>query len=93
MVASYKALNTPYELYMTPSSYDPYGYYGGYEHITWVKNLQTLEKNSPQNQQVMVIPYASEIYGIDYRSLLEKYKYKRVSEHSFRGVTYEEWRR
>jgi len=42
-------------------------------------------------KEIIVIPYAAEIYGLDYKSLLTNNGYLLKKETSFREVTYEEW--
>ncbi len=42
-------------------------------------------------KEIIVIPYAAEIYGSDYKSILTSNGYLLKKETSFREVTYEEW--
>lgn len=44
-------------------------------------------------EKIIVIPYASEIYGFDYKTVLRKKEFKLTGEKNLRGVSYEIWNR
>jgi len=71
-------------VYMIMSSSDPVRYYSNNLSIKEL-SCQPLEKN------IVVIPYTSDIHGLDYKSLLGRYGYFLQKEISFRELTYEQW--
>ena len=46
-----------------------------------------------KEKEITVIPYAVEIYGLDYKNILSKAGYQLKKEISFRELTYEQWAR
>ncbi len=74
-------------IYMTGSSKDPINYYSN---NLIIKDLNSLQVESKE-KEVVVIPYASQIYGLDYKITLGKVGYSLKKEYSFREVTYEQW--
>lgn len=75
-------------VYMIPSSSDPIQYY--YPEVK-TKNLLEIEKFDGNLKEVYVIPYTAEIYGLNYRTVLEKKKYTLKDQTDYRGVTLEYW--
>ena len=74
-------------VYMITSSSDPVKYYS---HNLMVKDLASLRVNELE-KEIIVIPYAVDIYGLDYKTNLSKVGYQLKKEVSFREVTYETW--
>lgn len=87
-------------VYMIKASSDPVSYY---DNNLTVRELYGLTGSPPfakasggrrvneLDQEIIVIPYTSEIYGLDYKDLLTKNGYLLKKEVSFREVTYEKW--
>ncbi|MFA6016683.1 MAG: glycosyltransferase family 39 protein [Patescibacteria group bacterium] len=73
-------------VYMIMASSDPVKYYS---RSLKVKKLESIKES--KEKEIVVIPYVTEIYGLDYKSLLSKNGYKIKKEVSFREVTYEQW--
>ncbi len=74
------------KVYAIPSSMDALMYYR--------KDLEiiSLDKvSSIQDSHILVVPYTSEIYGSDYRSILKKRRYTLDIITSFRGLTTENY--
>ncbi len=84
-------LNQP--VYMIISSSDPVKYYDPKIVIKDLKLIGLGRKpyfDSSVNQ-LIIIPYTSEIHGVDYERRLTGYNYYRKSRVSFREVYYEIW--
>lgn len=75
-------------VYMIKPSSDPLLYY---RPNTTILELRTLTYRKPESNSITIIPYASEIYGINYASYLKGYI--RTSSRSYRGVVVEVWNR
>jgi hypothetical protein len=75
-------------VYMITASSDPVRYY---LNSLKVNELTSLRVNGLFEKEIIVIPYAAEIYGLDYKGLLTKNGYLLKKETSFREVTFEEW--
>ena len=71
-------------VYMIMSSSDPIRYYSNNLNI---KDLS----GQPVEKDINVIPYTSDIHGLDYKSLLSNKGYQLKKEKSFRELTYEQW--
>lgn len=71
-------------VYMIMSSSDPVKYYSNNLNI---KDLS----GQPIEKDIVVIPYTSDIHGLDYKSLLSNKGYQLKKEKNFREVTYEQW--
>ncbi len=74
-------------IYMIPSSSDAVKYY---DKTVEIKDLKSLESLVLENN-LTVIPYTSEIHGINYAEILENKGYKLDSERSYRELKVEEW--
>lgn len=74
-------------IYMIAASSDPLRYYGS---KLIVRDLLTA-KPAFGEKSIIVIPYVSELYGLDYRSMLKSNGYKQSNGKSFRGVSFETW--
>ncbi len=74
-------------VYAVPSSMDSLFYYRN-DLRSMVKDLRLLKKSV---NKIIVIPYTSEIYGIDYKSELLKKNYKLKKTDTFRGLSVEYW--
>ncbi len=74
-------------VYMITASSDPVKYYNN---KLVIKELQTANFGLKE-KEIIVIPYAADIYGLDYKNLLSKNGYKLKKEVSFREVSYEQW--
>jgi len=72
-------------VYMIKSSSDPVKYYNENLTINELKSLSSL------SSEIAVIPYTADIYGLDYKNILNKSGYQLKKEISFREVTYEQW--
>jgi len=71
-------------VHMVFSSSDPVGYYNPEIKIIDIREIGTDRK------KITVIPYSTDIHGIDYKSQLEKKGFER-SVKSFRGLFLETW--
>jgi 4-amino-4-deoxy-L-arabinose transferase-like glycosyltransferase len=84
-----RELKSSTPLYMIIPSSDPITYYRS--DVT-IHELRTLNKNTIP-ETIQVIPYTSDLYGIDYASLLRKSGCVRETQASFRGdVVVETWK-
>lgn len=73
-------------VYMVASSSDPMSYYA---RDILIRDLRELE--SAREKSLVVIPYTSDIHGIDYKKTLTEKRYRLNKTYSLRGLTYEEW--
>jgi hypothetical protein len=76
-------------VYMIASSSDPVKYYQPSIKIHALKNIQD---NLNDNKKVIIIPYTSQIHGLDYKSKLKNKGYEKINTKSFRLLQYEIWR-
>jgi uncharacterized membrane protein len=76
-------------VYMIASSSDPVKYYQPSIKIHALKNIQD---NLNDNKKVVIIPYTSQIHGLDYKSKLKNKGYEKINTKSFRLLQYEIWR-
>lgn len=74
-------------VYMIYSSSDPIKYY---QKNVIVKDLNGLKNTI--DPKITIIPYSSDIHGINYQDVLRKRNYRLDFVKSFRGLTVEEWR-
>ncbi len=81
-----KSLPGNRSIYMIESSADPLRYYRPDLSIMDLRQL-----NIANEQSLFIIPYTSEIHGVDYRKLLENNNFKLVKTASFRELPLEEW--
>lgn len=77
-------------VYMIMASSDPITYYNNNLIVRELNGLTSSRVNG-LDPEIIVIPYAAEIYGFNYKDSLIKSGYKLKKETSFREVTYEEW--
>lgn len=75
-------------VYMISASADALKYYNPSLQINDLLNINTI---SPKEQQIVVIPYTSDIYGFDYRKILNSFGFQIKGEHTVRGLSYELW--
>ncbi|HEX8923923.1 MAG TPA: glycosyltransferase family 39 protein [Patescibacteria group bacterium] len=73
-------------VYMIESVADPIHYYRPEIVTNDLKNFKSKEA------EILVIPYASEIHGLDYRNILINNGYELVQINNFRELTSEEWK-
>ena len=79
-------------VYMITAGSDPVKYYSKKIKVNELTLLrQGFGGQVGFEKEIIVIPYAAEIYGLDYKSLLTNNGYLLKKETSFREVTYEEW--
>lgn len=76
------------KVYMIYTSSDPIKYYRS---DMSVKDVTELSKT--KDEKIIVIPYSADIYGVDYRKILDDNNYERARMKSFRGVTIEYWQK
>lgn len=77
-------------IYMIQSSSDPLKYYNKNLNSLPLQDLLFSEKIK---DQFVVIPYTSEIHGVNYQSSLNALNFEKISEKSFRGLSYEIWKK
>jgi uncharacterized membrane protein len=73
------------EVVMIASVSDPVKYYSPKTEIVDLGEFFGGER------EVTLIPYASEIHGINYRAAMEKMGYFKTGENDYRGVVVEQW--
>jgi len=71
-------------IYMIPSASDPIKYYNS---NIIIKDL----KLTPTENSITVIPYVSEIHGLNYQNNLQKLGYQKISTQTFRELSTETW--
>ena len=74
---------------MIPSSSDGVKYYDKKIEIKDLKSLQNLELEN----EITVIPYTSEIHGVDYKKVLSSKNYVLSMEKSYRELKIERWKK
>ena len=75
-------------VYMIPSSSDALRYYKNN-----IKIYNLLKINNLQENNIIIIPYTSEIYGFDYHQILKEKKYILTSIEYSRGLSFENWKK
>ncbi len=79
-------------VYMITGSSDPVTYYSTDLKVNELTSLpQDYCGQIRLKKEIIVIPYTSEIYGFNYKSILKKSGYSLKKETSFRELTYEQW--
>ena len=74
----------PNTIYMIKTASDPVIYYNS--------NIKIIDLATPPTEnKITVIPYISEIHGLDYQTNLQKLGYQKISTQSFRELTTEIW--
>jgi uncharacterized membrane protein len=81
-----KSLPKNIPVYMILSSSDPVKYYDPSLNVLRLESLK-----DARQREILVIPYTAGIYGLDYKTLLNKNGYQLNKEVSFREITYERW--
>jgi len=79
------SLDSP--LYIIESVADPIKYYRS---DLQIKDLKSITPGEPQ---ITVVPYASEIHGLNYRQKLISQNYRLIKETSFRELKSELWQK
>ncbi len=74
-------------VYIIESVADPIKYYRPDLKINDLKSISSTES------EITVIPYASEIHGLDYRQKLLSQNYQLIKETSFRELKSETWQK
>ena len=87
----YLKKNKVKEVYMIPSSSDLLIYYYPKIKINSLKNCYD-RSLFLKTKKIYVIPYTTEIYGVDYKSCF-KNNYQLIKEKNFRQITLEEYRK
>ena len=82
-----KSLNKNTPVYGITSSLVPINYYRPDIKVVDLRDFE----NAPK--KITVLPYSTEIYGLDYRKLLENNNYSITKETSFRQLSLEKWRK
>ncbi len=82
-----KSLPAGRPVYMILSSSDPLKYYNKNLEIKELKSLSSLSR------EIIIIPYTSEIHGVNYKKILLDGNYKLTSKKTFRGLIIEEYSR
>ncbi len=72
-------------VYMIPSSADPLKYYKPKINIQDIRRVDIKEK------EIIVIPYTTDIHGVDYKKGLTEKSYSQKQIKSFRELSYEVW--
>jgi 4-amino-4-deoxy-L-arabinose transferase-like glycosyltransferase len=72
-------------VYALPTAIDPINYYNPR------LKVKDIRSQVPQEKEIFIIPYASEIYGFNYKVKLKQSGYKQSGYHDFRGVSFEAW--
>ena len=82
-------------VYMIKASSDPVLYYSNDFKIDELALLRPagFGGQSELAQEIVVIPYTADIYGLDYRSILSKSGYKQEGVKVFRELSFEIWGR
>lgn len=74
-------------VYMIPSSADALAYYRKDLRIKDVRNIDGKES------QIIVIPYTSEIYGLNLKNVMKEFRYQSAKKENYRELTVEYWSR
>lgn len=74
-------------VYMIPSSADALTYYRKDVLIKDVRNIDGKES------QIIVIPYTSEIYGLNLKNVMKEFRYQSPKKENYRELTVEYWSR
>lgn len=74
----------PDTIYMIPSAGDPVRYYNSKINI---KDLNVI----PIEKTITVLPYVTQIHGLNYQDNLSKLGYKKISTNNYRELTTENW--
>ncbi len=91
-LVSYLNKNNLKKVYIINQVSDPLSYYQSKAKIISLENLCNEKYFINSNEKIALIPYASEIWGIDYKSCLSRQNKTLFSKKSFRGLTIEYYR-
>jgi len=80
-------LNKSKPVYMIYSSSDPVKYYNSDIEIKDIKKLADYKLEN----SIQIIPYVSDIHGVDYKKILNELGYKIINENSYRELKIERW--
>jgi len=80
-----KSLAPKQEVYMIPSSSDALRYYNKAIIIHDIRDLKQLPHS------LIILPYTTDIYGIDYKKILLSNGFVLKESKTFRGLSYEVW--
>jgi len=78
------------KVYMIPASSDALQYYRS---DIIIGDVQSFNRLDTDEKEVVVIPYVTEIYGINYRRQLAVMSYRLVKQASYRGLLIEYWQK
>jgi len=76
------------KVYMMISSSDVLSYYRFDIHLV---DVQSIKRLTDMDNNLIIIPYTTEIYGVDYKTILYCSGYKMSKEKTFRGLLIEYW--
>ncbi|OGK45712.1 hypothetical protein A3B40_05540 [Candidatus Roizmanbacteria bacterium RIFCSPLOWO2_01_FULL_37_16] len=76
-------------VYMIYSSSDPVSYY---RKDLKIIDLKTVEDKNIIDPEIIIIPYTTNIHGIDYQKILKQKKYKLIKKEVVRGASVETWK-
>ena len=82
-----KSLPKGKPVYMITASSDPIKYYNDNLLIKELTNYGLI------SQEIIVIPYTADIYGLDYKKSLSKSRYQQKEVTNFRELSFEIWER
>jgi len=77
------------EVYMIPSSGDPIRYYAP---TIEIRDIRMSNIRASASDNLVVIPYTTDIYGVDYVAELQSQEYQIHSTFYVRGLSYERWK-
>ncbi len=83
-----KSLPTNKNIYMIESSADPLKYYRQDLNIIDLRQV-----GATSDEELLIIPYTSDIHGVDYQKTLTNNSFKMVNKTSFRELTLEQWQK
>jgi uncharacterized protein YfaA (DUF2138 family) len=70
---------------------DPVKYYNKNLILRELKSLSSSSSFSSLSREIVVIPYATDIYGFDYQKILQEKNFRLTSKKTFRGLELEYW--
>lgn len=78
------------KIYMIISSSDALSYYRPDLHLV---DVQLIKRLTTMDNELTIIPYTSEIHGVNYKDILQTRGYKITQEKSYRGLLIEYWKK
>jgi len=88
-----KNLSKNDQIYMILSSADGLKYYNNKLVINELTHLLPPWRDTARRGEIIVIPYTADIYGFNYKKILEENKFHLKQTDNFRGLTKEYWSR